>query len=91
MLNLLEATAKEFSATDVEALKEPQFEKLFVYAFAWGMAGLCDAKDRQIFHKEVLEFFKAPLPNTASHGNETETIFDYWFNPAKRDWELWSA
>jgi hypothetical protein len=42
MLNLLEAIAKEFSATEGDSLKELQFEKLFVYAFSWAMAGLCD-------------------------------------------------
>jgi hypothetical protein len=36
---------------------------------------------------------KAPLPNIAppKAGSEIETVFDYWFNPEKRDWQLWEA
>jgi len=69
-LNLLEAILDDFTTSDASrgaeaapTLKEAEFEKLFVYAFAWSIAGLCDTNDRRLFQKEILEHFKAPLPN----------------------------
>jgi dynein heavy chain len=62
MLNLLHSVVEPFTLNGCEPLKEVQFEKLFVWAFAWAMAGLCEAKERALFHKEILEYFKAPLP-----------------------------
>jgi len=96
-LNLLEAVLDDFTSSDSKsdstpALKELEFEKLFVYAFAWSMAGLCETKDRQLFHKEILDYFKAPLPNiSVGKSGEQETIFDYYFNKDKRDWAIWEA
>lgn len=46
LLNLLHAVLEEFTYANVEPLKEIQFEKIFVYALAWAMAGLCEAKER---------------------------------------------
>lgn len=95
-LNLLEAVIDDFQSGSEKtldfSLKELEFEKLFVYAFAWSMAGLCEVKDRQLFHKEILDYFKAPLPNISiSKTGEQETVFDYYFNKDKRDWEPWAA
>ena len=63
LLNLLHAVVEQFTLPNVDVLKEQQFEKLYVYALAWSLAGLCETKERQLFHKEILEFNKAPLPN----------------------------
>jgi hypothetical protein len=93
LLNLFEAVVTPFTLNNAEPLKEPQFEKLFIFAFSWAMAGLCEAKERALFHKEILEFMKAPLPAIApaKPGFEIDTVFDYWINPDKKDWQLWEA
>jgi hypothetical protein len=65
---------------------------LWLYCFAWACGGLYEADDRMKFHKEVLEKIGAPLPPiTAQRQNfDKETIFDYYINPDKKEWELWA-
>jgi dynein heavy chain len=46
LINLTEAVCYEEFTGNQEPLKELQFEKIFVYAFAWALAGLCDTTDR---------------------------------------------
>lgn len=64
LLNLLTACLTPFVGIS-DPIKEEVFEKFFVYAFSWSMGGLFEAKERVMFHKEILEFMKAPLPNIA--------------------------
>jgi len=93
-LNLLEAVIEDFQEREKNSegtLKELEFEKLFCYALAWSMAGLCEVKDRQLFHKEILEHFKAPLPQTLQKSGDQDTIFEYYMSKEKRDWTPWEA
>lgn len=57
-LNLLEAVIDDLMGGQDKTvdfhLSEKEFERLFIYAFAWAMAGLCEVKDRQLFDKEIL-------------------------------------
>jgi putative exporter of polyketide antibiotics len=46
LLNILTAVIDEFTLPNVEPLKEIHFEKCFIYALAWSLAGLCEVKER---------------------------------------------
>jgi hypothetical protein len=78
MLNLIHALLIRYIENQ-EFIDKPAFEKFFVYAYAWAMAGLFETEDREKFHK-FLEARSAPLPPIKSGGPaaEKETIFDYY-------------
>ena len=89
MINLLTACLKEYTASGQQVDFE-LFEKLWCFSFAWAIAGLYEASERQKFHKEVLERVNAALPNiSAQRAFEKETVFDYYINPKTRNWENW--
>lgn len=92
LLNLMSALLKPLQDAG-ESVNKQAFEKLFVYAFAWSMGGLFEAEERQKFHKDFLEKVNAPLPHITAQRQtvDKETIFDYYVNPATKEWELWSA
>ena len=74
LTGLLDVQIKEQKQLDLES-----FEKLFIYAMTWALAGLFERDDRNKFHK-ILEDIGAPLPQITSSGlnSEMETIFDYY-------------
>lgn len=61
-LNLLWALLAKYVDNN-EQVDKPTFEKLFVYALTWALAGLFENEDREKFHK-YLESRNAPLPPT---------------------------
>jgi hypothetical protein len=66
MVNLLTACLQEYTDVRQEVVTKDTFEKIWVYCYAWAIAGLFEAEDRLKFHTEVLEKkLKAPLPPIA--------------------------
>ena len=90
MLNLLTACLDDYQTTQ-EQIEFDVFEKLWVYAFAWGVGGLFETEERQKFHKEILEKVGAPLPQIPPQrlATEKETIFDYFVDQQTKNWKLW--
>jgi dynein heavy chain len=60
LLNLLTAVFQGYIEKQ-EFIDRASFERFFIYAYAWSMAGLFEAEDREKFHK-FLESRNAPLP-----------------------------
>jgi dynein heavy chain len=74
-----------------QQITEDKFERIFLYCFSWGCAGLFETEDREKFHK-FLETKNAPLPAAQSSKSiDKETIFDYKFDIEKNTWILWEA
>jgi dynein heavy chain len=96
MINLLTACFQEYSDVRQEVVGRDTFEKIWVYCYAWSIAGLFEAEDRLKFHTEVLEkMLKAPLPPIAA-GNaqkpmgERESVFDFSIDPETKAWTTWA-
>jgi len=89
LLNLFTAVLESYSLEQV--LDRAAYEKIWVYAFAWALAGLFEPDDRLKFHKEILEKCGAPLPPISAQKQmqEKETVFDYFVNPETKTWEVW--
>jgi hypothetical protein len=60
LLNLFTAVLGNYAKE--QTLDRAAYEKIWVYAFAWSLAGLMEVDDRLKFHKEILEKCGAPLP-----------------------------
>lgn len=90
MINLLTACLKSFTSRGVK-VEFDLFEKLWVFSYAWSLAGLYEAADRQKFHKEVLERVNAALPQiSAQRANfDKESIFDFVVDPETQQWVNW--
>jgi Cdc6-like AAA superfamily ATPase len=91
MLNLLTAVFQGYIERQ-EFLDKAAFERFFVYCYAWSMAGLFEAEDREKFQK-FLESRNAPLPAITPQKMQTEkeTIFDYYVDAETKQWKLWEA
>ena len=61
MINLATACYAEYSDR-LEQVDRELFEKIWVYAFAWGIGGLFEVEERCKLHKEILEKIGAPVP-----------------------------
>jgi len=95
MINLLTACYQEYSDDRQEVVGRDTFEKIWVYCYAWAIAGLFEAEDRLKFHTEVLEkMLKAPLPqiaagNAQKPNSERESVFDFSIDPETKTWASW--
>jgi dynein heavy chain len=91
MLNLLTAVFQGYIEKQ-EFIDKAAFERYYVYCYAWAMAGLFEAEDREKFHK-FLESRNAPLPPITPQKMQTdkETVFDYFVDAETKQWKLWEA
>ena len=92
MLNLLTAILEDYQNAQ-EQVEFDLFEKLWTYAFAWGIGGLFEVEERIKFHKEILEKVGAPLPQISAQklATDKETVFDYMVDMQTRQWKLWES
>jgi hypothetical protein len=91
MLNLIHALLIRYIENQ-EFIDKPAFEKFFVYAYAWAMAGLFETEDREKFHK-FLDSKGAPLPPISPQKLQVdhETVFDYYVHEQTMQWTMWQA
>jgi dynein heavy chain len=91
LLNLLWALLSKYVDAG-QTVDKAAFEKLFVYALTWSLAGLFENEDREKFHK-YLESRNAPLPPISAQRTavDKETIFDYYVDEDTKQWKLWEA
>lgn len=90
-LNLFTSFLKRVQDKQLKYTKV-EFEKIFVYCYAWAIGGLFETEEREKLHK-LMEQIGAPFPQIsgAKMGMERETVFDYYINIETLDWKVWEA
>jgi dynein heavy chain len=84
MLTLITGLVRSYG--DCSDLTAVHLEKIVIYAITWIVGGMFEPEDRAKFH-EYLSRLSAPMPSV----DAGETIFEYWFNPATKNWARWTA
>jgi dynein heavy chain len=91
MLNLMTSVLQEYQDAN-DQVEIDLFEKVWTYAFAWGIGGLFETDERIKFHREILERVGAPLPAIAKKTQgDQETVFEYFVDPATKAWKPWQV
>lgn len=83
VLNLLVGLLEPYVKSN-KTLSEQALEKIAVFAIVWGVGGVYEPADRQVFH-EFLASKGAPLP---SINKEKETVFDFYLSGDNPEWKL---
>eukprot|EP00941_MAST-03F_sp_MAST-3F-sp1_P001388 g1388.t1 len=87
---LLQTLLSEGDLSDNTETLAMEIEKMFLYCVAWTVAGLIEPEDRP----RLDEYLRSIDPEQGlmpEKQTATDTIYEYFVEPATMDWEKWDA
>lgn len=86
LLTLLNGVLKKYTETN-EVLSEDKYEKMFIYCLTWSIGGLLEPEDRILFNLELKKIaHRNIMPQDM---DENDTIYEYFVDEEKLDWNHW--